>query len=153
MASALPLLLFLGFLFVFVLLIVVTGYFSIAHQRGDPFHFQEHAGEDSSLQPRFLADLRSSPESPPPKGAEAEQIDVLVRQIEGFLEKEYQVAQSFAAEPSVMHLLGPREGSCRSWIGQVQRHLKHEHQLVDRFVSAPSVDRLFEQPHPPILVR
>ena len=138
METALPLLLFLAFLFGSGLLILISGIHSREQERDEaarPLSSEELLGS-----PRFFA----TPASSGPRAAEL-RAEGLVARVERYLSEQCSFAEEFVDDPSVegLHdacLAAPP--SAETLFRRIEQHLERERAAVARFLSNPSVEYL-----------
>lgn len=140
MESALPLLLFLAFLFGSALLILVCGIQYREDERSPVL-----VARPEALRVRhFLEQLEPAVVASPSSVVD----DVLIDRFEQFLRSERQAATRFVSEPSLANLYVPA-GTWASrrtpLVEQVERYLRKELSQVAQFVSEPSVQKLYGQ--------
>jgi len=133
--SALPLLLFLLFLFGSTILILAMGYLS----RDESLMQWDATAAPEASGSGFFAD--SLPTLTIGKGFD----DALRTAVEGRVEAERRLADAFVAEPTVERLYGRPGGllSAESFLDRAERFLREERSLAEGFVSDPSLHRLY----------
>jgi len=141
METALPMLLFFGFLIGFGVLILVCGYQSREQERAE----ETHPLEDLALQglPRFFG----RPDQPTIVNPVAVVVDEsTVQRLEEFLQGEMALAEVFVEAPSVEVLHRPREAEPGvPLFERLESYLRREHEAAASFVSNPSVESLYGQ--------
>lgn len=143
MDSAIPLLLFLAFLFGGVVLILLMGYWSLDQDREDAVVEASLANEALlELPPALFQKL-----APEERRVLAEAVDdAIVDGVERFLRQEEAVAQSFVAEPSIERLHDTSDRERRfgdSLVARMEEYLRGELEQVTAFLRDPSVERLY----------
>jgi len=138
METATPMLLFLGFLFIGMWLMLVFSWQSAEKER-KLREAADAAPEDAvAAMPRFFADL------PANGGGRTAPVDQdLVAQVERFLCEERGLARKFVRAPDLESLhrgCVPARGP--ELIDEVTRYLAEERDLVRQFVAAPSIEFL-----------
>lgn len=143
MDSAIPLLLFLAFLFGGVVLILLMGYWSRDQEREDAAVEASLANETLlELPPAFFEKLAPAER----KVLAAAVDDAIIEGVERFLRQEEAVAKSFAAEPSIERLHDVSERERRfgeSLVERMEEYLRGELEQVTAFLLDPSVERLY----------
>ena len=138
MESALPVLLFLAFLFGSTLLILVCGIKAKEEECGSvPLVAQEALRVQ-----HFFAELGPVVSADRPVAVD----DGLVERFEQFVRSERAAAGQFVTEPSVERLYdaaGDAGAPHIPLVENVERYLRRELSLVAQFISEPSVDRLY----------
>jgi len=140
MESALPMLLFFGFLFGFGVLILACGYQSREQELAEGSHSLENIALRGS--PRFFG--------APGQSAIANPVAVVVdessvRRLEQFLQEEMALAEVFTGAPSVETLHGALKEAERnvSMLERLEGYLRREHEAASNFVLDPSVESLY----------
>ncbi len=138
MDSALPILLFLVFLFGSTLLVLICGMKAKEEERTSVPLAEQRA----LWEPQFLSELE-----PAVAASRSDSVDEsLVERFEQFLRSEHQAAGQFVSEPSVEKLYDATSEVVPHRIPlveHVERYLRRELSLVAQFISEPSVDRLY----------
>jgi hypothetical protein len=141
-------LLFLGFLFVGLILILAMG---IVERERERAALEESPAEKDWIGgPGFLTPLGSPALV---KAVQSQDGSALAR-IERYLEVEHRLAAEFVSAPSVRKLYRcpPRDGSCEDpSVDRIEQHLRREQAMVSRFVAQPSIERFHEQFQPQLM--
>jgi hypothetical protein len=141
MATALPLILFLGFLFGATLLILVCGIQSRDEERAATG--EDLATIELAAVPRYFARPgRAAPEAPVAVVVD----ESALRSLELFLREEMALAEVFVDDPTLEHLheRSPREREHRETVFRhLEGFLRGEDASVSEYVARPSVERLY----------
>jgi hypothetical protein len=142
METALPILLFLGFLLGSMVLILICG---MQRPREDEDDAPEELlqGLDLQAMPRFFGQPKSRLLNPVMVVVD----EPMVRQLEEFLQRELELAEVFVGDPSLEHLhsrLREDEAGPRI-LERVEQYLRSEQQAVADFVSHPSIESLHDR--------
>ena len=139
--TALPILLFLGFLFGTTLLILICGIQSRELERSEQSE-DPLAGLDLQTLPRFFG---RPGEAAVPKPVAVIIDETLVHSVESFLREELALAEVFVEAPSVegLHSKPATAEPAISWSGRLERHFLREQEVATEFVANPSVESLY----------
>jgi len=138
METALPMLLFFGFLLGFGVLILVCGYQSREQERAE----NKNPLEDLALQgvPRFFGVAGQSAIARPVAVVVDESA---VRRLEQFLQEEMALAEVFVQAPSADALHREQAQPGASLFERLENYLRREHEAAAGFVLNPSVESLY----------
>ena len=140
METALPMLLFLAFLFGFAILILVCGYQSRELEAAEAADSLENLALQGK--PRFFGSAGQI--------AIANPVAVIVdesaiQRLECFLQEEMALAEVFVGAPSVeiLHATSEQSEPTASLFERLENYLRREHQAAASFVLNPSVESLY----------
>ena len=138
METALPMLLFFGFLLGFGVLILVCGYQSREQEKAE----DKNPLEDLALQgaPRFFGAAGQSAIANPVAVVVDESA---VRRLEHFLQEEMALAEVFVHAPSTDALQPEQPQPGTSLFERLESYLRREHEAAAGFVLNPSVENLY----------
>ncbi len=143
MESAVPLLLFLGFLVGGLFLILYLGYRSVEEGERAKAEAEASPARVPFVRPLFFGAL--GPPSPEARAAGARA--TVVERIEDFLRGECGAAAVFGARPTVEALYSPISAApaAGAMVRALEEHVVAERAAVRGFVACPSVEALFAQ--------